>query len=518
MIHASFKTFSEASPILENVQMAKDYLLKRYATAKKIKTSEIPEETKQKILNDPKFKQVRDLTQKFPNYTPLFTKFAFDQGAEMEELQEIVDLMTQYKNNLAKDLEMPVIDYGKIEPTEDDQRPGYEVLGDDLRNIPRKVKLRKLYNRLVPEMKIQFAKATPKQIEKLEEISNQLDQMPDKPAEPGGKDRNAWDEFTQNMKKYTDTRTYPEYRDRELAFGDIIKDADLFIEKWQESDDELVMKLKTMGAQVGWLYQKDGYIAISTRTPEALRAVAGDTNWCIRNDSTFWSYGEGRVQLVIMNKNIPTSDRNSLLGITVNKNESIHTDADRPNGRIRSNSGSTYSNLSDLLKGMRLPSALADAVLNEFPIEADIKLAMEQFFRHQKDLTPEKIIGSMININRGFLQNKLPESEWEKIAGIVSEIIKGTEKLKTSEFLKFFKQNGILSRSGLAVFDRVVGDDYTPEDVEEMKASSMEGFETMEYIIEENKRKAMKTKPEEIERMKTCVDNKDSILDKLSKM
>ena len=64
----------------------------------------------------------------------------------------------------------------------------------------------------------------------------------------------------------------------------------------------------------------------------------------------------------------------------------------------------------------------------------------------------------------------------------------------------------------------MVGDDYTPEDVEEIKASSMEGFETMEYILEENKRKTMKTKPEEIERMKTCVDNKDSILDKLSKM
>jgi len=512
MLQTSFKTFSEATPILENVQMAKDYLLKRYATAKKIKTSEIPEETKQKILNDPKFKQVRDLTQKFPNYTPLFTKFAFEQGAEMEELQEIVDLMIQYKNNLAKDLEMPVMDYGKLEPTEEDQRPGYEVLGDDLRNIPRKVKLRKLYNRLVPEMKIQFAKATPKQIEKLEEISNQLDQLPEKDGE------NAWDEFTQNMKKYTDTRTYPEYRDRELAFGDIIKDADLFIEKWQESDDELVKKLKTMGAQVGWLYQKDGYIAISTRTPEALRAVAGDTNWCIRNDSTFWSYGEGRVQLVIMNKNIPVSDRNSLLGITVNKNESIHTDADRPNGRIRSSSGGTFSTLEALLKGMHLPTGLVEAVLKDFPMEADIKLAMEQFFRHQKDLTPERIIGSLINVNRGFLQGKMEEGEWERIAGVVSEIIKGTEKLKTSEFLKFFKQNGILSQSGLAVFDRVVGDDYTPEDVEEIKASSMEGFETMEYILEENKRKTMKTKPEEIERMKTCVDNKDSILDKLSKM
>lgn len=508
MLKKGFQTFSEKVPLFESVQMAKDYLLKTTAQKKGIKTSELSPEDKEKILKDPKFKEIVRITQKSPGYAPMFTKFLFGEGAEIEELEEIMELLVKYKQNLTKDLSMPVLDFMKVEPTDDDNRPSYEVLGDELRNIPRKVKLRKFYNRLTLKMKRAFQKASEQQVEKLEEISNQLDQMPNKDG------LDPWDEFTKNFRKYDDVRTYPEYKDEKVAFGDLIKDADLFIEKWQESDDELVKKLKSMGAQVGFLYNKDGYVALSTRTPEALRAVAGDTNWCIRNDSTFWSYGQGRVQLAIINKNVPTSDPSSLSGITVNTDETIHTDADRPNRRIRDLNGNTYKSLDLMLKGMKFPSELVDRVTKLFPMEKDIKIAMEQFFRNQKDLTPEKLVGSLINMNRGFLSGQLDESEWERIAGIVSEIIKSTEGLKTSQFLKFFKENGILSESGWAVFDKVVGSDYTKEDMQKIKAQTEEGFETLEYILQENKRKTLKNKPEEIQRMQSCVDSKDDVLDK----
>lgn len=509
MLQKGFQTFSEKIPIFESVQMAKDYLLKREAQKKGIKTSELGDKEKEMILKNPKFKEIIELTQKSPGYAPMFAKFLFAEGAEIEELKEIMDLLVKYKQNLSKDLSMPVIEFMKIEPTEEDPRPSYEVLGDELRNIPRKVKLRKFYNQLTLKMRRAFQKATDQQIEKLEEISNQLDVMPEKDG------LDPWDEFTKNLKKYDDTRTYPEYRDEKVAFGDLIKDADLFIEKWQETDDEMVKKLKDLGAQVGFLYNKDGYTAISTRTPEALRAVAGDTSWCIRNDSTFWSYGQGRVQLVIINKNIPVSNPLSLLGITVNTDESIHTDATRPNQRIPFPSGAKRT-LGSLLKEQKFPAEMIDKIVSLFPVERDIKLAMEQFFRNQKDLTPEKIVGSLINVNRGFLSGQLEESEWERIAGVVSEIIKTTENLKTSQFLKFFKENGILSESGWEVFNRVVGDDYTKEDMKKIKEQTDEGFETIEYIIQENKRKAIKTKQEEIQRMKECLESKDNVMDRFN--
>jgi len=513
MLKKGFQTFSEKVPLFESVQMAKDYLLKTAAQKKGIKTSELKPEEKEKILKDPKFKEVMRITQKSPGYAPMFTKFLLVEGAEIEELEEIMELLTRYKQNLTKDLSMPVLDFMKVEPTDEDPRPSYEVLGDELRNIPRKVKLRKFYNRLTLKMRRAFQKASEQQIEKLEEISNQLERMPKKDG------LDAWDEFTKTFRKYDDTRTYPEYKDEKVAFGDLIKDADLFIGKWQESDDELIKKLKSMGAQVGFLYNKDGYTVISTRTPDALKAVAGDSNWCIKNDSTFWSYGGGRVQFVIMNTNLPVSDPKSLYGITVNTDGTVYTDAvGRSQSRVTNKSGNTFNNKSfqELLNSQDFPSELIDKVMKTFPMEKDIKLAMEQFFRNKKDLTTEKIVGSLINVNRGFLAGQVDESEWETIAGVVSEIIKTTEGIKTSQFLKFFKDNGILSESGWAVFDRVVGSDYTKEDIQKIKEQTEEGFETIEYILQENKRKTLKNKPEEIQRMQSCVDSKDNVMDKFN--
>ena len=139
-------SFSERFPIYENVDAAKNYLLKKFANDKGIKTSEIDEETKKKILSNPKFLGVKDLTSKNPGYTSMFLKFRIDQNASMEQLREIIDGLEKYKQNLKSDLSMPIMDYEKVVPSEDDIRPGYEIVGDDLRNIERKRKLKRFYN------------------------------------------------------------------------------------------------------------------------------------------------------------------------------------------------------------------------------------------------------------------------------------------------------------------------------------------------------------------------------------
>ena len=322
MMKYSFPTFSEKQALMESVQVAKDYLLKRYALEKRIKTSEIDEETNKKILNDPKFKEVKDLTEKSPGYTPMFVKFRFDQKAHMDELKEIFDNLIKYKQTLKQDLSMNINDYVKVEPTEDDIRPGYEVLGDDLRNIERKRKLRKLYAELTPRMKKAFTKATDKQIEELTEITNQLELIKNKKVLKSPREQmeevSAFEAFCWTLKKYEDTRTYPEYRDEKVAFADIIKDSLGFVEGWNQDESGLLKKLKDLGPMAGILYAKNGYIVESARTPEAQRAICADTNWCIRTDSTFWSYGGGRVQINIYNGNVPVTDVHSLIGITVN--------------------------------------------------------------------------------------------------------------------------------------------------------------------------------------------------------
>jgi hypothetical protein len=505
MMKYSFPTFSEKQALMENVQAAKDYLLKRYALEKKIKTSEIDEETKKKILADPKFKEVKDLTEKFPGYTPMFVKFRFEQKAHMEELKEIFDNLMKYKQNLKQDLSMDINDYAKVEPTEDDIRPGYEVLGDDLRNIERKRKLRKFYSELTGKMRKVFAKATDKQIDDLTEISNQLEQLKDKDG------KNAWKEFTKGLKKYEDTRTYPEYRDEKVAFADVIKDALEFVEGWNQDESGLLKKLKDLGPMAGILYAKNGYIVESARTPEAQRAICADTNWCIRTDSTFWSYGQGRVQINIINSNVPVTDIHSLIGITVNTDGSIHTDATRPNNRLRDKNGNNFRTLKDALEGLDYPKDLIDTVMSKIKMETDIKIALERYYKEGSGLTIRNIIESLIATSKGFLAGAMPQEDWEKISGLVAQIIFDVKGLKKSDFMNEFKQYGIFSEATLNVFDRLIGDDYNKADIEDILKATEKGIEEIKYVLELNEEGNLPLKPAQVESMKNVIKEEQNI-------
>lgn len=505
----SFPTFSEKQALMESVQVAKDYLLKRYALEKKIKTSEIDEETRKKILDDPKFKEVKDLTEKSPGYTPMFVKFRFEQKAHMDELKEIFDNLMKYKQTLGQDLSMNINDYAKIEPTEDDIRPGYEVLGDDLRNIERKRKLKKFYSELTSKMRKVFAKATDKQIDDLTEISNQLEQLKDKDG------KNAWKEFTKGLKKYEDTRTYPEYRDEKVAFADIIKDALEFVEGWDQDESGLLKKLKDLGPMAGILYAKNGYIAESARTPEAQRAICADTNWCIRTDSTFWSYGQGRVQINIYNGNVPVTDIHSLVGITVNPDGSIHTDATRPNNRLRDKNGNTYRTLKDALEGLDYPKDLIDAVMSKFKMECDIKIALERYYKEGSGLTVRNVIESLIATSKGFLAGAMPQEDWEGISGLVAQIIFDDKGLKKSDFIKEYKQSGIFSDASLNVFNRLIGDDYSKGDIEDILKATEKGIEDIKHVLDLYDNGDLVLKVAHAESMRKLIKEEQDIIKKI---
>ena len=505
----SFPTFSEKQALMESVQVAKDYLLKRYALEKKIKTSEIDEETRKKILDDPKFKEVKDLTEKSPGYTPMFVKFRFEQKAHMDELKEIFDNLMKYKQTLGQDLSMNINDYAKVEPTEDDIRPGYEVLGDDLRNIERKRKLKKFYSELTGKMRKVFAKATDKQIDDLTEISNQLEQLKDKDG------KNAWKEFTKGLKKYEDTRTYPEYRDEKVAFADIIKDALEFVEGWDQDESGLLKKLKDLGPMAGILYAKNGYIAESARTPEAQRAICADTNWCIRTDSTFWSYGQGRVQINIYNGNVPVTDIHSLVGITVNPDGSIHTDATRPNNRLRDKNGNTYRTLKDALEGLDYPKDLIDAVMSKFKMECDIKIALERYYKEGSGLTVRNVIESLIATSKGFLAGAMPQEDWESISGLVAQIIFDDKGLKKSDFIKEYKQSGIFSDASLNVFNRLIGDDYSKGDIEDILKATEKGIEDIKHVLDLYDNGDLVLKASHAESMRKLIKEEQDIIKKI---
>jgi len=296
-----------------------------------------------------------------------------------------------------------------------------------------------------------------------------------------------------------------------VAFADIIKDALEFVEGWNQDESGLLKKLKDLGPMAGILYAKNGYIVESARTPEAQRAICADTNWCIRTDSTFWSYGQGRVQINIINSNVPVTDIHSLIGITVNQDGSIHTDATRPNNRLRDKNNNSFKTLKDALEGLDYPKDLIDTVMAKFKMECDIKIALERYYKDGSGLTVRNIIESLIATSKGFLAGAMPQEDWEKISGLVAQIIFEVKGLKKSDFMNEFKQYGIFSEATLNVFDRLIGDDYNKADIEDILKATEKGIEEIKYVLELNAEGNLPLKPAQVESMKNVVKEEQNI-------
>jgi len=289
------------------------------------------------------------------------------------------------------------------------------------------------------------------------------------------------------------------------------------MDSWGQGEDKLLKKLKDLGPQVGLIYTKKGYIAMSARTPEAQRAVCADTNWCIRTDSTFWSYGGGRIQINIVNSNLPVTNDLSLIGMTVNPNGTIHTDATRPNSRLRDKNGSTFKTYIDVLNGLDYPAELIEAVEKTFQKEVDIKLALEHYYKDGSGLSPRKVVESLITMSKGFLAGVMPQEDWEKISGIVAQIIFEDKGLKKEAFMKIFMENGIYVDATWKVFDSLIGKDYTKQEIETIGASTMEGIEEMANLIEVDADGSLGLKQSDVDAMKAIVANKAEIEKEIAK-
>jgi hypothetical protein len=194
-----FYELQKSSLLLENISDAKKLLVKDYAEKQKKNVNEIPEEIKKSIWRDPKFQKILKLSEKTPGWVYPLTKFYVIDGADWEEIESkdeegnpagIYDMLVALKSNL-NELPLKTVDaYARIIPSKQDERPSYEVLGDDLRTIQSKRKLKKLYDEFIGRMKEEFRKASSskdesdkKLIKELELIALSLEKLKPKEAE-----------------------------------------------------------------------------------------------------------------------------------------------------------------------------------------------------------------------------------------------------------------------------------------------------------------------------------------------
>jgi hypothetical protein len=263
-------------------------------------------------------------------------------------------------------------------------------------------------------------------------------------------------------------------------------------------------------------YNKNKYLAMSARTPEAQRAVSGDTKFCINNDSTFWSYGDGAIQLNIINGNLPKSNKKYLLGVTIKKDGVVKNCAWKTNTGSDRDFQKSGINYAAFLKDLEYPAPMIQSIIDKFDEEVTIKLSLEKFYRESKSLTPNSLIKSLINIKQGIFNGVVSPDQWDQVSGIVSFIVKEERNIPTSDFVKEFKAGGIFTVSVWEVFDYVVEGDYTKKDIEEIKETTISVIETLEdFITLKEKGKTFNIPEDQYKKMVSAVKYKDENIAKL---
>ena len=538
-----FYELQKSSLILENIADAKKLLVKDYAEKQKKSVNEIPEEIKKSILRDPKFQKILKLSEKTPGWVYPLTKFYVIDGADWEEIESkdeegnpagIYDMLVSLKSNL-NELPLKTVDaYARIIPSKQDERPSYEVLGDDLRTIQSKRKLKKLYDEFIGRMKEEFRKASSskdesdkKLLKELELIALSLEKLKPKEAEDENGNKTTLYPFTEwkraTGKKYSDTpdnlKVYPQFKDPKVAFKTLVRDSSNLIDNWDKGLDEYSKKIIELGLRAGIFYNQNKYLAMSARTPEAQRAVSGDTKFCINNDSTFWSYGDGAIQLNIINGNLPKANKKYLLGVTIKKDGIVKNCAWKNNTGSDVNFHKSGINYAAFLKGLEYPSEMIQKIVDKFDEEVTIKLSLEKFYKDSKGLTPNSLIRSLIDIKNGIFNGVVSPEQWDQVSGIVSFIVREERNIPVSDFIKEFKASGIFTVSAWEVFDYVVEGDYTRKDMEEIKAMTLSIMEEIEKIVAMKEKGITFNIPEaNYKKLLTALEYKDENITKIDSL
>jgi hypothetical protein len=536
-----FYELQKNSLLLESIANAKSLLVKDYAEKQKKAPNEIPEEIKKSIWRDPKFQKVINLLgQKNQGWAYAFTKFYVIDGAPWEDIESvdsegnptgIYNMLIQLRPG-QNDLELKNIDaYARLVPSEEDHRPSYEVLGDELRSLQSKRKLKKIYDELIPRMKKEFDKAAaskdPKDkelIQNLELFALSLEKLEPRKNEETGEMEYPFKEFKRKTgMRFSDTEAalHPEYgnpsfKDPKVAFRALVRECQDLVDNWNAGLDEYTEKILKLGLRAGIFYNKNKYFAMSARTPEAQRAVSGDTNFCINNDSTFWSYGDGSIQLNIINGNLPKANKKYLLGVTIKKDGIVKNCAWKTNSGPDRDFHRSGINYAAFLKDLEYPAPMIQAIIDKFDEEVTIKLSLEKFYRESKSLTPNSLIKSLIDIKQGIFNGVVSPDQWDQVSGIVSFIVKEERNIPTSDFVKEFKDGGIFTVSAWEVFDYVVEGDYTKKDIEKIKETTISVIETLEeFIILKEKGKTFNIPEDQYKKMVSAVKYKDENIAKL---
>lgn len=522
MKNHSFRSFFDVS-INESLSDARNYLISQYAKSMEKSPSEISDTKKKEIIS--KDKDLKEISkrlekEKMMGYMVPFLKFVKEQGAEMREnsspqdpdiIDEIIIGLKTYKNNL-NDLPMKPFDYAKVDPKKEtkneegvvDHRPGYERLRDDLARLGMKRNLKKFYDELTPRMKEYFNKqATPQEISNLESAVDRLinarpnENYPRGPLDhfinPSKGALNDKGRVAGRMGRYDDSRTYPDYSDPKVAFNDIINDINDFLKVFELSQDEYLKKILNYGDEAGVIAYEKPYLCISARSPEPLRDLFGTHTHCFKQDQQYWNYNSNNVQLIIWDFSKPPSDLEYFVAASVRQDFTLK---EYKNAINQDPLGKSFYDkpLSEALRYLGIPNDFIDKIYKKLKDEEfPIRIIQEKFIRNQYKSVKE-LLTAVAKANEDY---NISEKLWIELSGIISRNIEQGRKqsgkgvFSHKELMDTFGGNsvtegdrtGIYTLTLLSIFDALVGDEYTKEEMKNIIENTEKIWkQTEEYI------------------------------------
>jgi hypothetical protein len=356
----------------ENVQAAKTYLKNLALVKKKAKDEKAtltPEEVR-RAENNPEFLKIKEMLRDNPGYTYLFTKFFFDEGVEMTELEQVYSKLKELRQSLNL-LSMPIEKFGDVKPSDEDPRKGFERLLDDIAKIETSRVVKKWVNQLPGDLRREYQNAPVVQKEKIEGIATAFEEFGKEPD--GSKDEKKNKELQDLF--FLKVRRYKNITELITAANSYIKAANnASTSKFLQAIQRTNVKYGHMnGAEI--VFDENGILIIEVRSFAANKDLNSNTSHCIASSSGQWdNYVAGdnnyNKQYYIYNFNLPPSDNNSVIGITIEPNYRIRACHAKNDAGI---SGSIKSILKEWEKKYKIDEDLFEILAPMTPAEVEAK-------------------------------------------------------------------------------------------------------------------------------------------------
>lgn len=395
---------------------------------KKIREIKLTDEQVRNIEREPDFAKLRELLKDNLGYLYNFTYMYFVEMVSFDEIKSMYEKVLSYGSlldKLPKKFDANFIDTNISNNS--------EVLIDGLDSLEDYKKIKKVVDKLTPDLKKDYMDAPEMVKDDFAEVArafNDLGKKDDGTIDEVEREK-LWKTFFGEIKEIEGKKKYVGQLKRYKSIREFIKAAQNHL-KASDNKDIIAFydKINKCNEKFGYsgadiIFDEEGILVIEVKSFPANQMLNGHTRHCIKDSMSQWdSYvaNHNNKQYYIYNFNIPQYDNLSVIGITIQPGQSVRACHAKDDSNI---AGSIKNILKKWEKDYNIDTdifvnALKSMTKEEIDRRERAKVAEREIVR--KGLTIEQILkyvkedGANINKdNAKALENAVDENNLEKV-------------------------------------------------------------------------------------------------------